>query len=536
MSFPATYNPASAEDILRYAKWLINKSFMDILVEDTVPETRTPREGVYSLFPEDRQLREESSTNYGDARRKGGLGNLVEEHFFHYKPNSEQEPDFPRAGLELKVSPFEERTRAEKNGGAKYYVAGERLVLTMIDFNERPVEMDLFKSHLWKKCRQILLVYYMRNRELSDNLKYKIKYVGNFTPNEKDLIIIKQDYVCIMQKIASGKAHEISESDTMYLGACTKGSTAAKSIVLQIENKIPAQKRAFCYKTSYMTIVLNERFINAQTEQDSVVSDSSLLEKLGFDGYVQHLINKHIGKTDKELCEHFHLEYTANKSQWINIAFSLLGIKSNQAEELKKANIVVKATRIEENGRIKENTSFPAFRFKELVEESWIDTDVDEDDNDLSETLYSNLKPSTLQLYFARTKFLFVVFKKEHGEYVLKGCQLWNMPFHDLNDTVRSGWEKTREIINNGVILQKEEIKSGSRAGSYIVSNNLPGEKDNPIIHVRPHAPKAYYRFPGYVNGNPAHGNELPDGRWMTTQCFWLNKSYVRSILRDDLK
>ena len=157
MSFPVAYNPASAEDILRYAKWLINKSFEDILTEDEMPGAITPQEGVYSLFPEERQLREESSTNYGDARRKGGLGNLVEEHFFHYKPNSEQEPDFPLAGLELKVSPFEERNESKKKGRGKYYVAGERLVLTMIDFNERPVEMDLFKSHLWKKCSQILL-------------------------------------------------------------------------------------------------------------------------------------------------------------------------------------------------------------------------------------------------------------------------------------------------------------------------------------------------------------------------------------------
>ena len=535
MSFPAAYNPASAEDILRYAKWLINKSFMDILVEDTMHDATPSQEGVYSLFPEDRQLREESSTSYGDARRKGGLGNLVEEHFFHYKPNSEQEPDFPLAGLELKVTPYEERNESKKNGGGKYYVAGERLVLTMIDFKKRPVEMDLFKSHLWRKCCQILLVYYMRNRELSDNLKYRIKYVGTFTPSEKDLIIIKQDYVCIMQKIAAGKAHEISESDTMYLGACTKGSTAAKSIVFQIGNGIPAQKRAFCYKTSYMSIVLNERFINATTEHDCIVSNSNLLENLGFDGYVQRMVNQHVGKTDKELCKFFGLKYTANKSQWITIAFALLGIKSNQAEELKKANIVVKATRIEENGEIKEHTSFPPFRFKELLEESWIESEVDDDDNDLFETPDS-INPSTLQVYFARTKFLFVVFKKEKGDYILKGCQLWNMPFQDLNVTVRLGWEKVRKTILEGVVFTSKRVKSGKRVGQYNVYNNLPGQDDNPIIHIRPHAQKAYYKFDDYVKGNPADGNELPDGRWMTTQCFWLNNTYVKSILRDDLK
>ena len=536
MTFPKGYNPTDARDILRYAKWLIDKTFYDVLETDLRGGKQDKIVFGYNIPEDNPSILQDSAVEYGNTHRKGGLGNLIEEHFFHYKPNSDQEPDFPLAGLELKVSPFEERNESKKKGRGKYYVAGERLVLTMIDFNERPVEMDLFKSHLWKKCSQILLVYYMRNRELSDNLKYRIKYVGNFTPDKKDLIIIKQDYVCIMQKIASGKAHELSESDTMYLGACTKGSTAAKSIVLQVENKIPAQKRAFCYKTSYMTTVLNERFINAQTEQDSVVSDSSLLEKLGFDGYVQHLVNKHIGKTDKELCKAYNLEYNENKNQWISIAFAILGVKSNQAEEFKKANIVVKATRIEENGDIKENTSFPPFKFKDLIEEEWVESDSNEGEIETYESSGSQKKPSWLQSYFAGTKFLFVVFKKEHGEYVLKGCQLWNMPFHDLNDTVRAGWEKTRETINKGVIFQKEEIKSGSSIGKFRIFNNLPGKEDNPIIHVRPHAQKAYYRFPGYVNGNPANGNELPDGRWMTTQCFWLNNSYVKSILRDDLK
>ena len=536
MSFPSAYNPESAKDILRYAQWLIGKSFWDILNEDFgISPTGMPVDG-YSNDEEEPTLLNDPSVNYGDVKRKGGLGNLVEEHFFHYAPNSNQEPDFPLAGLELKVSPYEERIGRGKLAGMKYYVAGERLVLTMIDYNERPIEMDLYKSHLWRKCSQILLVYYMRDRNLSDNLKYRINYVGIFTPNENDRVIIKQDYFSIMQKIAAGKAHEISESDTMYLGACTKGSTAAKSIVIQIENSIPAQKRAFCFKTSYMTTVLNDYFINAPIDYDNVISDSALLEKLGFEGYIQHLVNQYVGKTDKELCKILGLEYSGNKAQWISIAFAILGVKSNQAEEFRKANIVVKATRIEEDGSIKENTSFPPFKFLDLVNESWVESDIDEDGVNLFESQCFTWRPSRLQSYFSSTKFLFVVFKKEQGEYVLKGCQLWNMPYHDLNDTVRSGWEKIRDTIIEGVVLLKKEVMSGPRKGKYVISNNLPGKEDNPIIHIRPHAQRAYYKFDGYVDGNPADGNELPDGRWMTTQCFWLNNSYVKSILRDDLK
>lgn len=525
MIFPKTYNPLDAEDILRYAKWLIGRTFYDVLEADYKENCSSSDVLLFDQVDSENQILDNHIVKYGNVQRKGGLGNLIEEHFFHYSANSCSEADFSQAGLELKVTPYEERIGRGKHFGEKYYVAGERLVLTMIDYNQRPIEFDLLKSHLWQKCSKILLVYYLRNKSLVDVLRYRIDYVGIYTPNESDIIIIRQDYFTIMKKIAGGQAHEISESDTMYLGACTKGSTAAKSIVIQIENGIPAQKRAFCFKTSYMTAVLNEYFINTQEEQDVVVTNTNLLADLGFEGYIQSKINQYVGKSDREICRLLNLEYTGNKAQWINIAFRILGIKSNKAEEFQKANIVVKATRLEENGSIRENTSFPPFKFIDLANEVWVNSD-DED----------NLRQSTLQAYFSTTKFLFVVFKKQGNEYVLTGCQLWNMPYKDLNITVRKGWETIQRIIINGVKFTKKIVKSGDRRGKYNIQNNLPGKEDNPIIHIRPHAQKAYYKFDGYEEGNPSDGNQLPNGDWMTTQCFWLNNTYVRSILRDDLK
>lgn len=536
MDFPKEYNPADAKDILRYAQWLNGKTFMDVLRTDLSTNNEKPIVSGYSLVEYEASVLQDSAAEYGDIQRKGGLGNLIEEHFFHYKANSNKEPDFPLAKLELKVSPYEERNGRGKHAGEIYYVAGERLVLTMIDFNHRPIQFNLLESHLWQKCARILLIYYFRNRSLGDNLLYPIKYIGIFTPNTADLIIIRQDYRKIMDKIAAGKAHELSESDTMYLGACTKGSTAAESIVLQIENNIPAKKRAFCFKTSYMTMVLNDYFINAPEEQESVVTDTAILEQLGFEGYIQSKINQYVGKTDKELCQLLNIEYSGNKAQWINLAFAMLGIKSNKAIEFQKANIVVKATRIEEDGQIRENTSFPPFRFKDLVEETWIETDEGDDDSATLGFVNTNIRQSTLQAYFASTKFLFVVFKKIGGEYILKGCQLWNMPYLDLNVTVRQGWEHIRNTIINGVKFDLKPVMSGDRIGKFNIKNNLPKKSDNPIIHIRPHAQKSYYKFDDYEEGKQADGNELPDGRWMTTQCFWLNNTYVKSILREDLK
>ena len=227
------YNPASPESIESYALQLEDKTFMEIIAEKG-------------------HTNEDTIEAYANKLRKGGLGNLLEEVFFGYKANSNQEADFAEAGVELKVTPYEVTKKGELR-------AGERLVLTMINY-DGPVEMDFYKSHAWDKMRLILLIYYWRNKQLNTNLLYKIGYVKMFTPPESDLEIIRRDYAFIVKTIREGRAHELSEGDTMYLGACTKGATAEKSTVPQYYgDKIPARKRAFCLKNSFFILFVKLR-------------------------------------------------------------------------------------------------------------------------------------------------------------------------------------------------------------------------------------------------------------------------------------
>lgn len=201
---------------------------------------------------------------YDDSNpnQKGKLGNLLEEKYFCYKANSDQEPDFPKCGVELKATCFD----VLKNGNLS---AGERLVLTMISYDE-PVESDFFRSHVWEKCRLILLIYYERNKALKYNTLYRIGFVNLFSPFEKDMPIILEDYNKIINKIRMGYAHELSESDTMYLGACTKGSTSVKSLRPQYYNpNALANKRAFCFKRQYMDYILHTYIIPSHTGEKS---------------------------------------------------------------------------------------------------------------------------------------------------------------------------------------------------------------------------------------------------------------------------
>lgn len=500
------YDRTDAKSIEAFAKKLLGKTFEEVIKE--LPSY------------------EEIAKEFGDKKRKGGLGNLLEKFYFRYQINSDRNADFKEAGVELKVTPYE--ITATK----KQMKAGERLVLTMIDYNN-PIEPELEQSHLWEKCKVLLLIYYLRDKSLLNNLQYRIDFVSLFKPSEIDQIIIKNDYKIIANKIISGNAHELSEADTQYLGACTKGATAEQSIVPQYygERKL-AKKRAFCYKNSYMTYVLQNYLAKAITQQTNVSQSShnttkqdlvaepilksiTELQNQTFEECIIQKIEKHIGKTDERLSHELNIPYTKNKAQWTTIVYHMLGISNNRAEEFVKANIVVKVIRLEENGNMRECMSFPTFKYKELAQEIWED--------------------STLHDYFMETKFLFVVFKKEQNKYTLKGCQFWKMPNHDLDGEVRFGWEKVVKTINDGVDLT---IKLNSN-GTIVLLNNFPDKDDNRIIHVRPHASKRYYRLlDGRVigNGSPSDANELPDGTLMPNYCFWLNNTYVVEQLEDRLK
>ena len=491
------YDDTSIESILNYAKKLKNKTFREILNEY---ENSPVKKYVHQHDKINLTVAEEIIDYNSNTKSKGQLGNFLEKYYFGYDMNNKQDADFDKVGIELK------QTCIDKTKKGKYR-AGERLSITNISF-KKPVIDDFYQSHVWKKIKLILLVHYLREKNI-DRLDYQIKFVNLFTPPKKDLMIIIDDYNKINEKIKKGKAHELSESDTLYLGACTKGDTAIKSLQPQYYgNHILAKKRNFCFKKSYMNYILHNYILKDNISYESIVKNDEIFKNISFDNYVIEKINMHIGELDKNLCEKYNREYNNNKKQWIDLAYRMLGIKSNRAEEFEKANIVVKAIRIEENNKIKENMSFPPFKFKELVSERWED--------------------STIHEYFETTRFLFVVFKRDGKAYRLIGSQLWNMPYEDLNVIVKDGWSKIKKSIIDGVVFIPKQTKKG-----IIYRNSLPKKCDNSIIHIRPHAKKSAFLFKdGKQIGDLSNANELPDGQWMTTQSFWINNTYIFSQLK----
>lgn len=412
---------------------------------------------------------------------KGAIGTVMEEGYFGYKPNSNSEADFVDLGVELKVTPFK---RTNKGIRSK-----ERLVCNIIDYMKEYLE-TFETSSFMKKCNVILLMLY---EHVDNALKgdFFIDEAVLFSFPEEDLLIIKDDWYKIISKIKAGKAHEISESDTLYLGACTKG-TNSKSLRKQPFSEIMAMQRAYSLKTSYMTYVLNE-YIYGNSKSESIIKYPSRLLESNFEELIISQLEPHFGKSVSALCS--ELSITKNSKNLNEVIISrILGIKGkiSNTSEFKKANIIPKTIRMRNDGHIVESMSFPTFKFIELINQEW-------ENSDLYDT-------------FTQTKFLFIIFlENPMKELFLDKVMFWNMSQVDLEE-VKIVWERTKKIIQTGVEIKVVNGKN---------RNNLPKRKDNRIAHVRPHA----------INSNDSY--PLPDGRMMTKQCFWLNNTYIEKQIEN---
>ena len=431
-------------------------------------------------------LNEEIVTVEDKDANKGGLGQLIEKYLFGMDNNSDSEPDFMPAGIELKVTPY------KKIKGDKLS-AKERLVLNIIDYMTE-YKNTFRSSHFWYKNNKIQLLWYLweANKDKKDLIITHEKLL-ELEKNE-DLKQIEEDWNFIINKIREGKAHEISEADTMYLGACSKGANAL-STREQPFSDIPAMQRAFCFKNSYMTQLVR-KYIGDYSNVEKILKGTNDT----FNEFVLNIIAKYTGKSQNELMKEFNIDTKAKNvnSMLISRMFNVKS-KLSETEEFQKAKIIPKTIRIEENGRIKESISFPYFKYTEIVNQDW-------ETSDLREELET-------------TKYMFFIFKMENGEYIFKGIKLWNMPEIDIETSVMEMWKKTYNTIKTGNIVKS--IENGIRKTNFV------GMSENNVCHVRPHGRNA-----NDVCKLPV-ADKLTGATEYTKHCFWINNNYIRKIFNE---
>jgi DNA mismatch repair protein MutH len=460
------YNPKDKKSIIDFAKLLKDKSLRQVCDVNAIKN---------------------------DRKGKGHFGQILEEFYFHYKPNSDSEPDFPIAKLELKSSPLK---RLQNNE----YRSKERLVLNIINY-VNVVNQNFENSDFIKKNASILLIFYLHQAGY-DILDYLIKLVDEWSFPSTDLEIIKKDWETITKKIADGNAHELSEGDTFYLGACTKGANAL-SVRKQPFSEIPAKQRAYSFKQGYVNHIIASIAGDTKEVYGKLIPSVSVAKKQTIEDIVFAKFKPLLGKTDLELVEQFHLDSINPKIKDYHsrvskaIVKSVFGVPQNlkvedYIEEFEKAEIIVKTVRLKENNLPKEDVSFPNFKYEEIVNEEW-------DDSNFKDIL--------------EHKFLFVFFQFENDQLILRKVKFWNMPYADILEAEKV-WAKTKEIVSKGKIVKK--VIGTTRY------TNFPNKSFNSVSHVRPHATNAADTFPLPTK------DKLTKAKEYTKHCFWLNNTYVR--------
>ena len=489
------YRDENEEEILNHGKEAINHSFSELISEydDKV-----------------NLLMEKAEKN------KGFIGNLFQYAYYGVEVNSDKNPDFVTAGIELKVAAY----RRNKDNTLS---ADQRLVLSSIDFSDYTDGKPLKDSSLIKKCQRMLMFYYLLEESTTDRLKCTVDYMFDykmFSIPKDDLKMIEADYNKIVGKIMNGKAHLISEADTSYLSACRRDGNEVSYFIGDKELK--ALPRRFAFKNSYITYLLNDyiepdRPCDAPKRKLTKTKDIKITRGKTFEEYVDKEIKKYVGKSANSIAKRKNISYAGFSSskdlnKYSRLALKIFGINSNSAPYLKKSATTIKAIRISRTNHIDQSISFPAFKFKEIVNENeWID--------------------SKTYDYLSERRFLFIVFKEnDKGEYILKGYKFYYVPVEELDTYYKEVWEKTKRLLIDGF-----EIKKEKKAGKIIYTNPLPGMSENGVCHIRPHSTESAYKFSnGETVGDwKKYANEMPDGQWMTTQSFWINNTHLMKILSE---
>jgi len=440
----ATYDITSPQSLLEFARGLSGKTLAEVVDMSQVAE---------------------------NTRNKGDLGKMVEKYYYQVMTDDTSHlPDFPDAGVELKTTGVLRRKDES-------YKAKERLVLTMINYmnlvNER---WDT--SSLMEKCSLMLLLFYLYEKDLSIFDRRFVLHPILFEFPEEDLEIIKRDWETIRQKIEDGKAHELSEGDTYYLGACRKGSGGEKEKPRQQPNSdIPAKSRAFSLKPSYVN-----RIIEGHTQEVGVLD---ITATVSIEDATQNKFKPFIGKTVEEISDllDFHKQGKNDKGFYRSLTMRILGGTQRTVPELEKAGVELKTIRVNKNWIPAEAMSFPTFKYIDIVDEDWEES-----------SFFGKIEQ----------KFLFVIFREdENGNLRLEKVNYWNMPYLDREEA-RRVWEDTKRRV-------------------AIDATDLPKSTESRVAHVRPKAKNAQDTLP------------TPQGTQLIKKCFWLNKSYIGDVIKTSI-
>ncbi len=426
---------------------------------------------------------------------KGASGQLIQSwfglHAFDGKPEADLQgvryPDGRSGAVELKIVPL-----IGRRGG---YRIKERCKVTNIDYANLLNE-DWGKSRARKKLLSVLFVFY----DYAGALTWANSQVKRIVDWEVDRELLKDviqsDWQRTYSFVEEGRAHEISESDNMILGASTAGQGGETKFVTQPRNaRELARKRAFSLKPAFLQTTYGVEENAKAFESVRTLSKKTLPRDLH--QAILGSLQPYFGKTLGEIADELHIPRGDAKHAAALLMKRTLGVLNTKKRilELEAMGVRPKIIPVEaDTFRACEAMSFTTTRLREFVEEDWENSE-----------LRANLDCLLMLPMFTES-----CADKDKWSRKLGRPFFWS-PKGEEEAGIAKEWEMFRQEVLNGQAAYR--LVNGKR-----VSSLTPASKTS-FIHMRPKGPDA------------SKDDVDPHGNKAVQLCFWLSQSFVHQIL-----
>ena len=294
--------------------------------------------------------------------------------------------------------------------------------------------------------------------------------------------LIRADWERVVTKVRHGLAHQLSESDGRIMGPCTKAKDS-RTLRSQPFGPVKAKPRAFALKPSF-TLYVYERSLRGRREE-SLVANQVASPTAAFEEQLLHRFSRFESRSVGDVAGELGIPPSTAKSYAARVMRRIFGANDFRSEirEFKQMGLTPRTMRVDTSLMPYEALSFPAFRYEELLEETWEDSDL------LSRVEYMLIVPVRGQT------------KATPQADCLFGHPVFWRPSANQLETIRREWE-----------FYRLEIREGQAA-------NLTPASQTIAIHVRPHARDAKDMVIAPVIGR------------VVKKSFWLNRAFVGQLL-----
>ncbi|MDC0643941.1 MutH/Sau3AI family endonuclease [Crocinitomicaceae bacterium] len=434
---------------------------------------------------------------------KGVVGQVLEA-LVGNVPNSNPNADIENLGVELKVLPLRKVSNRLQ--------PKERSKIKSLNYNTI-VNDQWMNSSVRKKMSTILFLMYEQPIGLSfkdwteDGFVFKGCLLYELKNRQEE--IVEEDWVNIQSKVINDDAHNISEGDSLILGACTSGT--GKDQVYG-KNGFKAKQRSYALKHSY----LKQFYFESNGIKYASLKRS---KKVDTKSYLLREFNAKLkGKTLDQLASEYNVAFSSNaKSSFSLLINRILKVKDKiRIKEIELLDMNIKTVPVNSEMKPWESMSFPKFSLIEILDERWDNTLEDENDNQAA--LHSFINRPFLFIPVIKNKIKTKGgLKFEHWTNWRVGKTVyWRPGSTQLND-IKKEWLYAQNIIKQGV-----EVKMVSHGKTKRQENNLLKAKNTKFIHIRPHARDAKDFDIPFKNQT---------GIEICWQSFWLNASFIHKIL-----